>query len=146
MGLTALAAQGDRSGLNDGALRSLSEGRYSLTAYHLMVIFTLVKRVIQIKLLPTAEQAAALEETMRRFNAACNWVAEKAFERQLANSYALHKLYYYEVRETFDLPADIAILTFAQVAAAYKRDKSKRVSFRPWPLFPIARGPSATRA
>ena len=140
MELTALAAQGDRSGLNDGALRSLSEGRYSLTAYCLMVIFTLVKRVIQIKLLPTAEQAAALEETMRRFNAACNWVAEKAFERQLANSYALHKLYYYEVRETFDLPADIAILTFAQVAAAYKCDKSKRVSFRPLAAIPYRKG------
>ena len=90
-----------------------------------------MKRVIQIKLLPTAEQAAALEATLRRFNAACNWVAERAFERQLTNSYALHKLYYYEVRETFNLPADIAILTFAQVAACYKGDKSKPVSFRP---------------
>ena len=50
-----------------------------------------VKRVIQIKLLPTARQAGALEQTMRRFNTACNWVAERAFERQLANSYALHK-------------------------------------------------------
>ena len=105
-----------------------------------MAIFTLVKRVIQIKLLPTTEQAAALKETMRRFNAACNWVAEKAFERKLANSYALHKLYYYEVRETFDLPADIAILTFAQVAAAYKRDKSTQVSFRPLAAIPYRKG------
>ena len=105
-----------------------------------MVIFTIVKRVVQIKLLPTAEQADALEQTMRRFNAACNWVAEKAFERQLANSYALHKLYYYEVRETFDLPADIAILTFAQVAANYKRDKSKKVSFRPLAAIPYRKG------
>ena len=105
-----------------------------------MVIFTLVKRVIQIKLLPTAEQTDALEETMSRFNAACDWVAERAFERQLANSYALHKLYYYEVREAFDLPADIAILTFAQVAAAYKRDKSKQVSFRPLAAIPYRKG------
>ena len=99
-----------------------------------------MKRVIQIKLLPTAEQADALEETMRRFNAACNWVAERAFERQLANRYALHKLYYYEVRETFDLPADIAILTFAQVASCYKRDKSKQVSFRPLAALPYRKG------
>ena len=99
-----------------------------------------MKRVIQIKLLPTAEQSDALEETMRRFNAACNWVAEKAFERKLANSYALHKLYYYEVRETFDLPADIAILTFAQVASCYKRDKSKQVSFRPLAAIPYRKG------
>ena len=60
-----------------------------------MVLCTIVKRVIQIKLLPTPEQADALEETMRHFNAACNWVAERAFERQLANRYALHKRYYY---------------------------------------------------
>ena len=105
-----------------------------------MVIFTIVKRVIQIKLLPTPEQADALEETMRRFNAACNWVSERAFERQLANSYALHKLYYYKVREMFDLPADIAILTFAQVAANYKRDKSKQVSFRPLAAVPYRKG------
>ena len=99
-----------------------------------------MKRVIQIKLLPTTEQADALKETMRRFNAACNWVAEKAFERQLANSYALQKLYYYEVRETFDLPADIAILTFKQVSSCYKRDKSKQVSFRPLAAIPYRKG------
>ena len=105
-----------------------------------MVISTIVKRVIQIKLLPTPEQTDALEETMRRFNAACDWVAERAFERQLANRYALHKLYYYEVRETFDLPADIAIQTFAQVASCYKRDKSKQVSFRPLAAIPYRKG------
>ena len=99
-----------------------------------------MKRVIQIKLLPTAAQAAALEETMRRFNTACNWVAERAFARQLANSYALQKLYYYEVRETFDLPADIAILTFKQVASCYKRDKSTPVSFRPLAAIPYRKG------
>ena len=99
-----------------------------------------MKRVIQIKLLPTTEQADALQETMRRFNAACNWVAEKAFERQLANSYALQKLYYYEVRETFDLPADIAILTFKQVSSCYKRDKSRQVSFRPLAAIPYRKG------
>ena len=99
-----------------------------------------MKRIIQIQLRPSAEQAASLEMTMRRFNEACNWVAEKAFERQLANSYALHKLYYYEVRERFDLPADIAILTFAQVAANYKRDKNKQVSFRPLAAIPYRKG------
>ena len=140
MGLTALAVQGDRSGLSDGAAGSLSEGRQPFIGWRLIVIFSIVKRVIQIKLLPSEKQASALEETMRRFNAACNWVAEKAFERQLANSYALHKLYYYEVRETFDLPADIAILTFAQVAACYKRDKSKQVSFRPLAAIPYRKG------
>ena len=99
-----------------------------------------MKRIIQIKLLPSEEQARALLATMRRFNEACNWVAEKAFERQLCNRYALHKLYYYEVRERFDLPADIAIMTFACVAANYKRDKSKQVSFRPLAAIPYRKG------
>ena len=99
-----------------------------------------MKRVIQIKLLPTAEQAGTLEQTMRRFNAACNWVAEKAFERQLCNRYALHKLYYYEVRQQFSLPADIAIMTFACVAANYKRDKTKQVSFRLMASVPFRKG------
>ena len=98
-----------------------------------------MKRVIQIQLLPSANQATALFATMQRFNAACDWVAERAFERKLANRYALHKLYYYEVRQQFDLPAQMACLTFAQVAAAYKRDKNKKVSFRPLSSMPYDR-------
>ena len=70
----------------------------------------MVKRIIQIQLRPTPEQAAAFEKTMGRFNQACNWVAQRAFGRQLANRYALHKLYYYTVRQQFDLPAQMACL------------------------------------
>ena len=95
-----------------------------------------MKRIIQIQLRPTPEQAAALEKTMGRFHQACNLVAQRAFERKLANRYALHKRYYYDVRQQFALPAQMACLTFAQVAAAYKRDKRKKVSFRPWASMP----------
>ena len=98
-----------------------------------------MKRVIQIQLRPTPEQAGLLEQTMRRFNEACNWLAGKAFERQLANRYALHKLYYYALREQFDLPAQMACLVCAQVAGSYKRDKSKQVSFRPLASVPYDR-------
>ena len=66
-----------------------------------------MKRVIQIKLTPDATQAASLDATMQRFNAACKWVAQRAFERQLANRYKLRKLYYYDVRHAFDLPANL---------------------------------------
>ena len=76
-----------------------------------------MKRTIQIQLRPTPEQVSALEQTMRQFNIACNWVAERAFERKLANAYALHKRHYYEVRQRFDLPADIAI----QTTTAFRR-------------------------
>ena len=98
-----------------------------------------MKRAIQIQLRPTPEQAGLLEQTMRRFNEACNWLAGKAFERQLANRYALHKLYYYDLREQFGLPAQMACLACAQVAGNYKRDKSTRVSFRPLASVPYDR-------
>ena len=101
-----------------------------------MGAFSIVKRIIQIQLLPTPDQAAALKATMCRFHQACNWVAQRAFERKLANRYALHKLYYYAVRQQFDLPAQMACLTFAQVAAAYKRDQRKKVSFCPLASMP----------
>ena len=104
-----------------------------------MVVFILMKRVIQIQLKPTPEQAALLEQTMRRFNEACTWLAGKAFERQLANRYALHKLYYYDLREQFGLPAQMACLACAQVAGNYKRDKAKQVSFRPLAAMPYDR-------
>ena len=98
-----------------------------------------MKKVIQIQLKPTAEQAAALEKTMRRFNEACNWLAVRAFERKLANRFGLHKLYYYELRERFGLPAQMACLVSANVSAAYKRDTAKPVSFRPLASMPYDR-------
>ena len=36
-------------------------------------------------------------------------MTERAFERQLANRFKLHKLYYYDVRQTFDLPANFRL-------------------------------------
>ena len=70
------------------------------------------RRVIQIKLAPNTTQAASLDATMQRFNAACNWVAEHALRHQLANRFKLHKLYYYDVRNTFDLPVNLACVVF----------------------------------
>ncbi|MCY3665928.1 MAG: hypothetical protein OXH81_09750 [Gemmatimonadetes bacterium] len=67
-------------------------------------------------------------------------MAGQTFERQLANSYALQKLYYYEVRAAFDLPADIAIQTFKQVAGCYKRDRSKQIEFRLLAAIPYRKG------
>ena len=81
-------------------------------------------RVMQIKLTPDAKQSEALDAAMRRFNAACNWVAEGTFERQLANRFKLHKLFYYDVRNRFDLPANFACAVFARVAATLRRGKS----------------------
>ena len=128
-----------RSGLHDGRTAFLSADRFRLTQLIAIVQFIRMKRVIQIQVRPTAEQAGLLEQTVRRFNQACTWLAERAFERQLANRFALHKLYYHELRAHFGLPAQMACLVCAQVAANYKRDKSTRISFRPLASMPYDR-------
>ena len=85
---------------------------------------------LMVKLQPTLEQAAALLETMERFNAACNAVAEVAFREQTANKIRLQKLVYYDIRERFGLPAQMAVRVISKVAEAYKRDRAKKPSFR----------------
>ncbi|WP_407647059.1 RNA-guided endonuclease InsQ/TnpB family protein [Actinacidiphila soli] len=50
-----------------------------------------MKRVTQVKLLPSPEQTAALECTLRTVNDAANWVSGVAFERGVPREYELRK-------------------------------------------------------
>jgi IS605 OrfB family transposase len=90
-----------------------------------------MKLTIVVKLAPSADQHAALLATMERFNAACDAIAEVAYDRRLANKVALQKLVYYDVRERFGLSAQLTVRAIAKVVEAYKRDKSVRPAFRP---------------
>ncbi|GCE50693.1 IS605 OrfB family transposase [Thermosporothrix hazakensis] len=83
-----------------------------------------------LKLAPTEEQHQALLETMHAFNQAANSVAEVAFREQSANTFALQKLVYGELRATYKLPSQLAIRCISKAAEAYKRDKSIKPSFR----------------
>ncbi len=95
-----------------------------------------MKLTMQTQLLPTPEQVASLEATMRAFNAAADWLAGEAFARKTANKIALQKLYYTTLRERFDLSAQMAVRCIAQVCEAYKRDKTRRPRFRPFASVP----------
>ena len=90
-----------------------------------------MKTVLQIKLLPDETQHAALRETMRVFNEACNFIAEVAFREQCASKFVLQKLVYDDVRKQFGLSAQLTIRAIAKVVEAYKRDKSKQCFFKP---------------
>ena len=90
-----------------------------------------MKLVLQIKLLPDGTQHAALKDTMRVFNEACNYIAEVAFREQCASKFVLQKLVYDEVRKQFGLSAQLTIRAIAKVVEAYKRDKSKQCFFKP---------------
>jgi putative transposase len=90
-----------------------------------------VHLVVRLQLRPDPAQHAALLAVMERFNAACDWLAEKAFEGCTANKYLLQRRYYYHLRADFCLGAQLAVRVIAKVCEAYKRDKRVRPRFRP---------------
>jgi len=88
-------------------------------------------QTLKVKLDTTTEDSRALLETMHQFNAACNYVAEKAFELHTANKIKLQKIVYYNIREKFGISAQMAVRAISKACEAYKRDKSIRPEFRP---------------
>jgi len=91
-----------------------------------------MKLVVQVQLKPTAEQFAALEATIRRANAACNWISDRAWEGQIFRQFALHKLAYHDARSEFPgMSSQVVVRCIAKVADSYKLDKICRRTFRP---------------
>ena len=91
-----------------------------------------VKLTVQVQLKPTEEQAAALTETLRRANAACNWLSEQAWVGKTFAQFAIHKLAYHQARARFtDLSSQVVVRCIAKVADAYKLDRDKKRTFRP---------------
>jgi putative transposase len=90
-----------------------------------------MKQTLLVKLAPTPEQHAALLRTLEAFNAACNAVADVAYEHHMANKIELQKLVYYAIRQQFGLSSQMAIRAIAKVAESYKRDKTIKPHFRP---------------
>ena len=85
---------------------------------------------LQIKLETDQRDKELLLETMKQYNSAANFIAEKAFELKLANKYALQKLLYHEIRERFHLSSQFTIRVISKVVEAYKKDRSKQPRFR----------------
>ena len=57
-----------------------------------------MKLVVQVRLLPTPEQAAALEATLRACNKAVTWASEIAFEKDAKRNFALREHTYGEIK------------------------------------------------
>jgi putative transposase len=90
-----------------------------------------VKLTIQLKLLPTPEQADALRRTLETANAACDSISQVAWDTRTFSTFALQKLCYQDVRETFGLTAQMVIRALSKVGDAYKLDTKRRRTFRP---------------
>jgi IS605 OrfB family transposase len=83
-----------------------------------------------VRLDPSPEQHKMLCETMKRFNEACNHIAETVFVMHSANKVEVQKTVYYPIREEFGLSSQLTILAIRKVCEAYKRDKSIKPEFR----------------
>ncbi|MGW2564157.1 RNA-guided endonuclease InsQ/TnpB family protein [Streptomyces sp. NPDC001514] len=81
-------------------------------------MITPVKIVTQVKLIPEADQAAALSATLHSVNEAANWVSAVAFERGVPREYELRKHTYAELRAR-GLGSQAAQHTIKKVRDAY---------------------------
>lgn len=79
-----------------------------------------MKLVVQVRLLPTSEQAAALEATLRAVNEAADFVSRIAFTQRCFRSYDLRKFAYEQVKAAFGLAAQAAQHVIKKVCDAYR--------------------------
>ncbi len=82
-------------------------------------------------MLPSESQYEALEATLRRVNAGCDYASEVAWETRTFGKYKLQQATYYNLKDRFGLTAQVVIRLLAKVADAYKLDKRTQRTFRP---------------
>jgi IS605 OrfB family transposase len=83
-----------------------------------------------IRLLPTPEQADALKRTLEAANAACNSISQVAWASKTFRQFAIHRLVYQDVRETFGLAAQLVVRCIGKVVDAYKLDRKTQHTFQ----------------
>ncbi len=90
-----------------------------------------MKLTAQVKLLPSPEQANALRKTLEVANTACSYISAQAWDSKTFRQFPLHKLTYYDVKEMFQLSAQVTVRCISKVADAYKLDKKVKRIFKP---------------
>ena len=90
-----------------------------------------MKQALIIKLVATQEQRGILLRTMERFNEACNYISQLAFDNRTASQVKLHHFAYRYLREYYGLSAQMAVRAVGKVVRQYRRDKSRLHGFRP---------------
>ncbi|MGW6935503.1 RNA-guided endonuclease InsQ/TnpB family protein [Lentzea sp. NPDC054927] len=78
-----------------------------------------VKQAVQVRLLPTPEQAAALLATLQACNAAASWLAERMHAAGEFRKFDVQKRFYTELRERFGLAAQPTIRVIGKTVDAY---------------------------
>jgi len=87
--------------------------------------------VVQIKLLPDANQSASLLAYMKAFNAAATEAARVGFIAKVFSQPSIHKLCYYDLRKKFSVSSQTAVRAIGKAGECFARDKTKCPVFRP---------------
>ena len=64
-----------------------------------------VKQVVQVRLLPTPEQASALAETLHACNKAASWLSGQMHTYRVVRKFDVQKRFYPQLRVKFGLAA-----------------------------------------
>jgi IS605 OrfB family transposase len=83
------------------------------------VVLLIVKLVVQVKMLPTPLQAAALEVTLRACNEAATWAAGVAFEKGVQRNFALREHTYEQIKARWGMGAQAAQHVIKKACDAY---------------------------
>ena len=78
-----------------------------------------MKLVVRVKLLPSPEQAQALQATLRACNEAADHASQVAQSTGAHNKYALQRTVYHELKTMFGLSAQPTLRVLGKVADAY---------------------------
>jgi putative transposase len=91
-----------------------------------------MKLTVQLKLLPTPDQAMSLLDTMRLFNEAASFAASQAFAAGVFSQPSIHRIAYRECRDRFHLSAQMAVRAIGKAAEAFSSSgKDTCPVFRP---------------
>ncbi len=82
---------------------------------------------VTVKLNTTPDQHAALVDTLRTCNAACDAISATAFTTGTFRQYDLHALVYHPVKAETNLNANHVVRAIAKVAHAYKSATSDKL-------------------
>ena len=89
-----------------------------------------MKLIVQLKLVTTPDDHAALLATLERANDAANAISQGAWETRTFGQFALHRACYHDLRARFNLSAQVSVRLIAKVADAYKLDRKRLRVFR----------------
>lgn len=90
-----------------------------VTCVGLVLRSDVMKLVVQVKLLPTPEQASVLEATLRACNRAATHASSVAFAKDLKVRNGLQREVYTDLKATFGLSAQPAVRAVKKVVNAY---------------------------